>query len=165
MLETNLFNYFVDYYESGSKIWICKTEDEIYIGTSYVCIRIHTFTFETIKDDIYLKWLMDHATEYTGDGYVKAFNNCKYPGKKLDVTLKECSLFLLDNRAVVMVNEKYTKLFPKDYMELKGYKQGIKIINNYYDLFVFAIDNGENSSVINRIGRAIDELNNKRGNS
>lgn len=161
VLETNLFNYFVDRYEDCQDLRIFKTDDEIYIGNSFVCIRLNKFTFETIKDDIYLKWLMDHAKDYTGDGYLKAFDNCKYPGKQLDVTLKDCSLFLLDNNAVTMVNEKYTKLLPKEYAELKGSKHGIKIINAYYALFVFGIDNGENNIVINHIGRLINSLDNK----
>lgn len=158
VLETNLFNYFVDTYEACLNLRILKTDDEIYIGNGFVCIRLNKFTFETIKDDIYLKWLMDRATDYTGDGYLKAFNNCKYPGKQLDVTLKDCSLFLLDNNAVTMVNEKYTKLLPKEYTELKGYKHGIKIINAYYDLLICGIDNGEYNTVINRIGRLINEF-------
>lgn len=165
VLETNLFNYFVDRYEACPDLRIFKTDDEIYIGNAYMCIRLNKFTFETIKDDIYLKWLMDHATDYTGDGYLKAFNNCKYPAKELDVTLKDCSLFLLDNNAVVMVNEKYTKLLPKEYTELKGGKYGIKIINGYYALFVCRVDNGEYNTVINRIGRLINEFECKRGDT
>ena len=163
VLETNLFNYFVDRYEDYQDLRIFKTDDEIYIGNGFVCIRLNKFTFETIKDDIYLKWLMDHATEYTGDGYLKAFDNCQYPGKQLDVTLKDCSLFLLENANVVMVNEKYTKLLPKEYAELKGSKHGIKIINAYYALFVFGIDNGKNNAVINHIGRLISALEIKGG--
>lgn len=161
VLETNLFNCFVDRYENCPDLRIFKTDDEIYIGNSFMCIRLNKFTFETIKDDIYLKWLMDRAIDYTIDTYLKVFNNCKYPGKQLDVTLKDCSLFLLDNNTVVMVDEKYTKLLPKEYIELKGYKQGIKITNDYYDLFIFGMDNGENNTVINRIGRLINSLDNK----
>lgn len=163
VLETNLFNYFVDRYEDCQDLRIFKTDDEIFIGNGFVCIRLNKFTFETIKDDIYLKWLMDHATEYTGDAYLKAFDNCIYPGKQLDVTLKDCSLFLLENANVVMVNEKYTKLLPKEYAELKGSKHGIKIINAYYALFVFGIDNGKNNTVINHIGRLISALEIKGG--
>lgn len=163
VLETNLFNYFVDRYEDYQDLRIFKTDDEIYIGNGFVCICLNKFTFETIKDDIYLKWLMDHATEYTGDAYLKVFDNCIYPGKQLDVTLKDCSLFLLENANVVMVNEKYTKLLPKEYAELKGSKHGIKIINAYYALFVFGIDNGKNNAVINHIGRLISALEIKGG--
>lgn len=160
VLETNLFNYFVDSYESCPDLRIYKTDDEFYIGNGVICIRMNKFTFETIKDDIYLKWLMDRAKDYTGDGYIKAFNNCKYPGKQLDVTLKDHSLFLLDNNAVVVVAEKYTKLLPKEYMEIKGGKYGIKILNDCYDLFIFGVDSGEYKNTINRIGRAIETLKN-----